>query len=210
MSSKGRDMAELNSESTKPRRPGRPRSVISLEDVANAAARLFSEGGYDAVSIEAVAEHLSVSRATLYRTVPTKEHLLGVVLEWYTSDLGERVREMIETDHDPRSTLEGLLRIQVDAAIRTREFLMVVAGGIGVQSDAYHRWQKWSHEYEAMWYGVVERAIDAGVLAKADPVVTTRLLLGMAIWVSRWYRDSEGRTSDEIADTAVRLIIGPN
>jgi len=203
-------MTELNSETAGPRRPGRPRSVISIEDVANAAAQLFSQGGYGAVSIEAVAERLSVSRATLYRTVPTKEHLLGIVLEWYTSDLGERVRELIETDDDPRSTLEGLLRLQVDAAIRTKEFLMVVAGGTGVQSDAYKRWQKWSHEYESMWYGAVERAIDAGVLAKADPVVTTRLLLGMAIWVSRWYRDSEGRTSDEIADAAVRLILRLN
>lgn len=200
-------MKKPEGEAAGPRRPGRPRRVISMEDVANAAAQLFSKGGYGAVSIEAVAERLSVSRATLYRTVPTKEHLLGIVLEWYTSDLGERVRAMIETDNDPRETLENLLRIQVEAAIRTKDFFTVVAGGTGVQSDAYRRWQKWSHEYEAMWYGAVERAIDAGVLAKADPVVTTRLLLGMAIWVSRWYRKSEGHTPEDIADTAVQLIL---
>jgi AcrR family transcriptional regulator len=178
-----------------------------MEDVANAASLLFSQGGYEAVSIESVAERLSVSRATLYRTVPTKEHLLGIVLEWSTSDLGDRVREIIETDDDPRSTLEGLLRVQIDAAIRTKEFFTVVAGGTGVQSDAYRRWQKWSHEYESMWYRAVERAIDAGVLAPADPVVATRLLLGMMIWVARWYRPSEGRSADEIADTAVHLIL---
>lgn len=199
-----------DNETTGPRRPGRPRSVISMEDVADAAAQLFSQGGYGAVSIEAVAERLSVSRATLYRTVPTKEHLLGIVLEWYTSDLGERVKAMIETGEDPRSTIESLLRIQVEAAIRTKNFFTVVAGGTGVQSDAYRRWQKWSHEYESMWLGAVERAIDARVLAKADPVVTTRLLLGMAIWVSRWYRDGENLTPDEIADTAVRLILTSN
>ncbi|EFC83484.1 transcriptional regulator, TetR family [Parafrankia sp. EUN1f] len=192
------------------RRPGRPRSVISMEEVARAAAQLFSQGGYSAVSIEAVAERLSVSRATLYRTVSTKEDLLGIVLERYTTDLGERARQIIEADRDPRATLEGLLRIQVDAAITTKEFLTVVAGGTGVQSDSYRRWQKWSHEYESMWQGVVARAIDAGVLAEADPVVTTRLLLGMAIWVSRWYRDSEGHSADEIADVAVRLILAPH
>lgn len=189
------------------RRPGRPRSVISMEEVARVAAKLFSQGGYGAVSIEAVAERLSVSRATLYRTVPTKEDLLGIVLERYTTDLGERARQTIDADDDPRVTLENLLRIQVDAAIRTKEFFTVVAGGTGVQSDSYRRWQKWSHEYESMWQDAVARAIDAGVLAKGDPVVTTRLLLGMAIWVSRWYRDSEGRTAEEIADVAVGLIL---
>jgi AcrR family transcriptional regulator len=178
-----------------------------MEEVAQVAAELFSQGGYGAVSIEAVAERLSVSRATLYRTVPTKQDLLGIVLERYTTDLGNRAHEMIEADHGPRATLEGLLRIQVDAAIKTKEFLTVVAGGTGVQSDAYRRWQKWSHEYESMWQAVVSEAIDAGVLAKADPVVTTRLILGMAIWVSRWYRESEARTAEDIADAAVRLIL---
>lgn len=43
---------------------------------------------------------------------------------------------MIEAHHDPRSTLEGLLRFQVEAAIRAREFLTVVVGGTGVQWDA--------------------------------------------------------------------------
>ena len=189
------------------RRPGRPRSVISMEEVARVAAQLFSEGGYGAVSIEAVAERLSVSRATLYRTVPTKEDLLGSVLERYTTDLGDRARKAIDAEDDPRAMLENLLRIQVDAAIRTKEFFTVVAGGTGVQSDSYRRWQKWSHEYESIWEDAVARAIDAGVLAQGDPVVTTRLLLGMAIWVSRWYRDSEGRTAEEIADVAVRLIL---
>lgn len=178
-----------------------------MEEVARVAAQLFSEGGYGAVSIEAVAERLSVSRATLYRTVPTKEDLLGSVLERYTTDLGDRARKAIDAEDDPRAMLENLLRIQVDAAIRTKEFFTVVAGGTGVQSDSYRRWQKWSHEYESIWEDAVARAIDAGVLAQGDPVVTTRLLLGMAIWVSRWYRDSEGRTAEEIADVAVRLIL---
>lgn len=200
-------MTESETAGPATRRPGRPRSIISMEEVARVSAQLFSEGGYDAVSIEAVAERLSVSRATLYRTVPTKEDLLGIVLERYTADLGERAQQLVEQDHDPRSALVGLLRIQVDAAIRTKEFLTVVAGGTGVHSDAYKRWQKWSHEYESIWYDVVTRAIDAGVLAKADPIVTTRLILGMAIWVSRWHRVGEGRSADEIADAAVTLIL---
>ena len=191
---------------TAARRPGRPRRLISMVDVANAAAELFSDGGYEAVSIEAVAEKLSVSRATLYRTVPTKEDLLGVVLDWYTSDLGVRVQNFLEQELDPREALIGLMRIQVDAAIRTKEYFAVLAGGTGVQSDAYHRWQKWSRSYEATWRGAVERAIECGVLAQSDPVVTTRLLLGMAIWVSRWYKESEGYTAEQVADAAVKLI----
>jgi AcrR family transcriptional regulator len=198
-------MAEPNSQA--PRRPGRPRLVISMNDVADAAAALFNEGGYDAVSIEGVADRLKVSRATLYRTVPTKEHLLGIVLEWYTADLGARVKAHLAEVSDPAAALEGLIRIQIDAAIRTRQYFAVLVGGAGVRSDVYRRWRNWSRRYEAMWRGAIERAMDAGVLAESDPKLATRLALGMLLWVSRWYRQSEGYSGQEIADTAVNLIL---
>jgi hypothetical protein len=41
---------------------------------------------------------------------------------------------------------------------------------------------------------------------QGDPVVAARLILGMLIWVSRWYRPSEKVTPDEIADAAIHLL----
>ena len=178
-----------------------------MNDVADAAAFLFNQGGYEAVAIEAVAERLSVSRATLYRTVPSKEDLLGIVLDRYTADLGARVRAELAEETDPAAALECLIRMQVDAAIRTKEYFAVLVGGAGVQSDAFRRWQKWSRGYERLWRDAVENAIKAGVLAEADPKVATRLILGMTVWVSRWYRKSEGYTSEQIAQTAVDLVL---
>jgi AcrR family transcriptional regulator len=69
--------------------------------VADAVAELFAEGGYEAVSIPGTAEKLSVSRATLYRTVPTKEDLLGVLFERSTREITQRIRAVI-ADHEGR------------------------------------------------------------------------------------------------------------
>ncbi|MGM5069117.1 TetR/AcrR family transcriptional regulator [Rhodococcus qingshengii] len=188
------------------RKPGRPRRNIDMAEVADAAVELFSKGGYDAVSIEATAELLSVSRATLYRTVPTKDELLGIVLERLTGDLGAGAAELLDSVSDPEEALLGIVRLQIDASIRTREYLAVVFGGHGLETDVYKRWQEWSRDYEAIWTTAVTRAMKAGVLEWADPRITMRLLLGMTIWVSRWYRPNEGFTAEEIADAAVQLI----
>ncbi|MFD8098507.1 TetR/AcrR family transcriptional regulator [Nocardia fluminea] len=174
--------------------------------MADAAVELFSQGGYEAVSIEATAELLSVSRATLYRTVPTKEDLLGIVLDRLTGNLLVDARTLLEETTDPEEALLGMVRLQVDAAIETREYLAVLFGGHGLQTDVYKRWQEWSRDYEALWTTAVTRAMKAGVLKWDDPRITTRLLLGMVIWVSRWYRPSEGFTANEIANAAVHLI----
>lgn len=197
----------LNSTSTTARRPGRPRREIDLDAVASAAAELFMEVGFEGVSIEAVAERLSVSRATLYRTVPTKDELLGILFERSTQELHLAARNAIEENSDPRDALVELIRVQTAAAVRMRRYIAVFFGGAGLTREAYQRWQKWTHEYEAIWADAVTRAMDAGVLDKGEPLLVTRLMLGMLNWVSRWYRTAENLTAEQIADASIHLLL---
>lgn len=185
---------------------GRPRLEIDRDAVADAVAELFAEGGIEAVSIADTAEKLSVSRATLYRTVPTKEDLLGVLFERSTRELTERTEAVLATTSEPSEQLVELIRLQAEAAIQMRSYMPVFFGGGGLPPDVFMRWRKWSRQFEKRWSLVVAACMDAGYLDKADPVVATRLILGMIIWVSRWYRPSEKITADQIADSAITLL----
>ena len=185
---------------------GRPRLEIDRDAVADAVADLFAEGGIEAVSIADTAERLSVSRATLYRTVPTKEDLLGILFERSTRELTERMEARLAEVSDPGAQLTELIRLQAEAAIQMRSYMPVFFGGGGLPPDVFMRWRKWSRQFEKGWAGVVEACMEAGYLAKDDPLVATRLILGMIIWVSRWYRPAEKITADQIADSAITLL----
>jgi AcrR family transcriptional regulator len=185
---------------------GRPRLEINRDAVADAVVELFEEGGIEAVSIADTAEKLSVSRATLYRTVPTKEELLGILFERSTRQLTERSEEALAAVADPGEQLERLIRLQAAAAIQMRSYMPVFFGGGGLPSDVFMRWRKWSRQYERRWAVVVEACMDVGYLDKGDALVATRLILGMIIWVSRWYRPSEKITADQIAEAATSLL----
>lgn len=185
---------------------GRPRLEIDRDAVADAVAELFSEGGIEAVSIADTAEKLSVSRATLYRTVPTKDDLLGILFERSTRELTQRVETALSGVSDPGEQLVELIRLQSEAAIQMRSYMPVFFGGGGLPTDVFTRWRKWSRQFEKQWSTVVEACMDAGYLDKGDPLVATRLILGMIIWVSRWYRPAEKITAEEIADSAVALL----
>jgi len=190
----------------KPRPRGRPRLDIDPDAVADAVAELFAEGGLEAVSILDTAEKLSVSRATLYRTVPTKEHLIGILFERSTGELTRNARASVKESDDPAEKLLGLVRLQVDAAIRMRRYMPVFFGGGDLPPDVFERWHKWSREYEKIWVSVVKENMEAGALADADPVITARLLLGSCIWVSRWYRPKDKYSPEEITEVAVNLV----
>jgi AcrR family transcriptional regulator len=65
-------------------RPGRPRSERAREAILGAAAGLLLERGLDAVSMDKLAQHHGVSKATIYRWWPTKETLAldALYAEW--------------------------------------------------------------------------------------------------------------------------------
>jgi AcrR family transcriptional regulator len=189
---------------TRPR--GRPKSDIDLDAVTDAVAALFVEGGMDAVSIVGVARKLDVSRATLYRTVPTKDHLLGLLFERSTRELTDMVMSVVEADVAADVKLAKLIELQVDAAVRMRRYLPVFFGGGGLPDDVVHRWRSWSRRYENLWRQVVEEAMEDGTLARADPVLATRLILGQYLWVSRWYRPGEGIAPADITSSSIGLV----
>jgi AcrR family transcriptional regulator len=180
--------------------------AIDRDAVADAVAELFHEGGYEAISIPDVAEKLSISRATLYRTVPTKEELLGILFERSTRDLTKQARAAIAATRDSAEQLTRLIRLQADAAVQMRRYMAVFFGGGDLPPDVFARWHTWSRQYEKIWVKVVTANMHDGNVDQGDPVVAARLILGMLIWVSRWYRPSEKVTPDEIADAAIHLL----
>jgi AcrR family transcriptional regulator len=189
-----------------PRPRGRPRTEIDPDAVADAVATLFEEGGMEAVSIVSAAQKLDVSRATLYRAVPTKEHLLGILFERSTHELTELASAAAETDAPVAERLCRMVELQVDAAVRMRHYLSVFFGGSDLPADVVERWHPWSREYEQMWTKCVEEAMDEGVLARSNAATATRLILGMCIWVSRWYRPGDGIDTAYIAKSAIALL----
>ena len=184
---------------------GRPKLDIDPAEVAAVAAKLYDEHGHEAVSIESVAEGLGVSRATLYRTVGSLDELHAILLERVIQGVEQDARTLLSAQPDAGHALVEMIRFQVHASVRMRNYVGVYFGW-GLSPETYTRWRAWAGGYEALWKGVVQNAVDAGYLASDDVAITTRLIMGMINWVSRWYRP-KAHDADKISDAAVRLIL---
>jgi len=190
-----------------PRKRGRPPRAIEPDAVVDAVERLFGEGGVDAVTIERTAAELGVSRATLYRTVPSKAHLLGLHFVRMTRELDRAARKATATrGTTPRDRLVGLIRVQIEAAVAMRDYFFVYFDGSQLPKPVYDDWRRWADDYERVWIKTVGDAIRAGDLSPGDPLLTTRLILGTTIWVANWFRTREGFTATAIEDRTLELL----
>jgi AcrR family transcriptional regulator len=182
--------------------------VIDHDRLLDAVARLLRDEGIDGVSVERVATELGVSRATLYRTVSSRERLLGMLFRRMTAELtAEAERVTAASGRTARERLDALIHLQVDAAVRMRAYMFVFFGPEWLPPEDYEDWRQFSRGFQQLWVDVVTAAVDEGSLTVTEPRVAARLLVGMLTWISRWYRPGE-LDADQIAAEAIRLIGG--
>src|ERR1700745_2579442 len=85
------------------RKKARTRQVI-----ADAAARLFAERGYEQVAVSDVAREAEVSEQTVYNYFQTKEQLVTAVHPYFQEELDRRIRTRARGT-SPAAAIRGLV-----------------------------------------------------------------------------------------------------
>jgi AcrR family transcriptional regulator len=69
------------------------RNTDTREEIRQVALELFAHKGFEQTSLREIAERLDITKAALYYHFPSKEELLGDVVEPIVADLGEFLAE---------------------------------------------------------------------------------------------------------------------
>jgi AcrR family transcriptional regulator len=159
-----------------PRR-GRPRSERARNAIIGAATELLLTRGLDAVSMDEIAEHAGVSKATIYRWWPTKETLALDALyhEWATDAHRAHPRDTGTL----RGDLLALLRPWV-RRIRARPYVNIAVALIAAANTD----PEFAEQYHSRFVGprreparaVFRRAIERG---EVRPDVNIELALDL-------------------------------
>lgn len=150
-------------------RRGRPRSEAARLATLDAAAELLLERGLGDVSMDAIAEHAGVSKATIYRWWPTKEMLAldALYADW------EAAQSALPDTGSLRRDLLGSLRAWV-RLINRRPYARVIAALVAeAHSDpelmrVYH--ERFIHARRERARTIFRRAIERGELAAGTDV----------------------------------------
>ena len=110
--------------------------------IVDAAARLFTERGYGATTVDAIAEAAGVSRKTVFTSVGGKTEALKLAIDWAIAGDDEPV-PMLERPHikamqhepDARKILTGYASHVRQASARTAPLHQVVQAAAGLDAD---------------------------------------------------------------------------
>ncbi len=161
------------------------------------AARIIYEKGFDATSMSEIAEALDLTKPGLYYYVKGKKELLYSIMRCAMNLLDSDVVEPAALIADPEERLRVIIREH--ARLLTNE-----AGALAILIDedgglsAEHRED--IAKRKRAYFEFLRRTLEAleaeGRLREVDSTVAAFSLLGMVMWIARWY-DSKGRLASE-------------
>lgn len=184
--------------------------ATSVQELVDAAARVFERKGYVDATISDVATEAGVSKPTLYQYVDSKRWLLETIVEQVIYPLRHGVEEIVTSDRSPRAKLEAYLRLQVDSAVRYRTYYRVLtADEHQLSPQALRNYRSWARDVNHAAEKLLHDCAQAGVVRDdLDTSTAVNLINGMLLSVARWYRGAGRLSPDELHVQVLRLLTG--
>jgi AcrR family transcriptional regulator len=176
--------------------------------IFTSAMKLFQEGGYDATTIDMIAEHADVARGTVFLHFPSKEAILA---HWGQDRLEEIIERRAEWDLPELTCEEKVMRLfKIALAANQEHFDLVkiwVKSTLATPTALIHERQN-PVSLKNLMADILEAAQEEGALKQdIDPIIAGNMLENIYLHAMQDWVLSEGNWPvEEILTTKVHYL----
>ncbi|RDI95000.1 TetR/AcrR family transcriptional regulator [Meiothermus sp. QL-1] len=171
------------------------------------AARLFTEKGYEATSVQDIAQALGLSKAALYHHFRSKEEILFEVSLLALEGL-LRAGEGALRVEDPKEALLRFMEAHARYFEENYAFFVTLLQGIkSLSPENRARTVALRDRHEANLREILRRGVAQGVFRPVDVALAGRAVLSMLNWMIRWFHPGGPLRAEEVARGYFDLIL---
>ena len=185
-----------------------------LAEIYRAAASIICEKGYDATSMNDIAEAVGITKSGLYHHVSGKRNLLFSIMSFGLDSLEEQVIIPARAVEDAEQRLRTIITSHVHL-ITSRStpqgnnpVTIVVDEVAGLTPAQRRKIDQRKRDYVELIRKTLEQLKRDGRLRELDLTAASFSLLGMILWLSRWYNPTGRLTPDEVSEEVAKIAIG--
>jgi len=182
------------------------RAAIEAE-ILQAAADIFSQRGYQATTLDAIAAAAGISRAAFYYYFPSKDELLRRMYSQVIASSQAAIERIAAENLSAAEKLRRIVRHQVNYLAAHIPLVRVFfSEGFNLPTDTRRFVTEANRAFDRVIEQVLEEGVRTGELVPLHPKRVTFALIGMCNWMYLWYRPSGEWTPDTIAEDFIRLL----
>jgi len=191
------------------RRLGRPpRAENQRERIMHEAAILFARSGFDASSLNELAEEAGISKAGIYHYFKTKQDVYDAIIIKTLEGLFDHVSMTVGSVAEPQDKLLAFMTAHADFFERNYwafRCMLVSFSGMSVPTSRHEAVVLREH-YEHLLRDIIADGVRQGHFRAVDPAGTGRAVLSMLNWMARWFQPGGPKTASQVAEEYADLL----
>lgn len=189
-------------------------SESAQQKILDAAADAFMIGGYNATTIDDIANEVGATKGLIYYHFRSKFDIFLAVYKEGMMRTRARVEPFVDASGSGFDRLLEMSTAHVLQIMANLGYHQVVHEGVREQRSVALRPRQREQlselnrlrtEYEELFKSVVEEGIEDGSVRPLDSSLLTRTLLSSLNAVDMWFRPREDQSEDELEQLAVRV-----
>ncbi len=191
---------------------GTSKNQDKTQEICLTAAQIFFSKGYNATSLNDIADSLNITKAGLYYYVESKQDLLYRIINSGLDSVQEEVLNPARSIEDAEERLRFIILNHARLSAGGNHAVIIISHEDN-ELNFHQREEtlKRRREYFDFIRNTLAELKKLGRLEEIDLTTATFTILGMIIWLSRWFSPS-GKMSvekvcEDICEMAVRGIL---
>jgi AcrR family transcriptional regulator len=173
------------------------------------AAEIFHEKGFDATSMNDLAEAFQLTKAGLYYYIKSKEELLFAIMSFGMDCLERHVLAPARAEADAEQRLRLILKAHARLLTEGSKAIPILSDEVaGLSAKHRRRILARKRAYFDLVRDTLEALKGEGKLRDVDTTVATFSLFGMLLWLPRWYRPRGRLSSGEVIEEFLKMALG--
>jgi len=178
------------------------------EAILSAAALLFSEKGYTAVSMRDLAEELGIKAASLYNHINSKQEILSLIIIQVAEQFTEGMKKIVSSKSKTIEKLNKLIELHVDITLNNIHILSSMNNDwMHLEEPDLYYFLDMRNSYENNFRKIIKKGIKNKELVSLNVEVILFSILSTLRNLYAW--NSEKRVSDNktLADEMKKILL---
>ena len=178
-------------------------------DICRTAAQIFRDRGFDASSVSDIARALGLTKAGLYHYYDSKEALLFAIMSFGLDRVRDEVVVPVRAIRNPEERLRQLIVRHARIATRGQGAVAHLGDEVrALPSSARRQVESRFRKYFDLVRDTLSELKAAGRMRDIDVTVAAFSLLGMILWLPRWFRQDGRLTQAQVAEELAKMALG--
>jgi AcrR family transcriptional regulator len=177
-------------------------------EILEGAARLIFQRGYEATSMQEIAEACGLTKAGLYHHIKTKEALLLAIQHYGMDMFDDMVLAKVGDIADPVARLRECMARNIALVTQdaSKEVLIILHEHQTLTGTARDEINVRKKRYVRFLESAFREASERGQIRTVDPTLAAFSFLGIVLWTYKWFRAEGKLTPRQLSDGMIDLF----